>query len=391
MSPSVNDKHTIDAVVIGAGIAGTSVAYFLSNHAKVIVLERESQPGLHSTGRSAALFSETYGSPQVRALTRASRPFLERPPRGFVENPLLSARGALVIGTQDQSAQVENDYDAMRAHTPGLQLLDQKKMQSMVPVLEPQFAQTGLFEPGAADIDVNSLHQGFIRGLKQRGGRLECDAQIHSIERSAGEWLLEVTMRGAQPHSLRAPLVIDAAGAWADEVAAMAGIAPLGIEPRRRSAFLFAPPEGVVTHHWPFVTNVGEDFYFKPDAGLLLGSPANADPVRPHDVQAEELDIALAIDRIERATTMRIDRPLRPWAGMRSFVADGGLVGGFDPASRGFFWVAALGGYGIQTCAAMGEACAHLALGRALPAHLSDAGLSAAMLGVERLRSVVKD
>jgi D-arginine dehydrogenase len=381
----MSDKHAIDAVVIGAGIAGTSVAYFLSNHAKVVVLERESQPGLHSTGRSAALFSETYGSPQVRALTRASRPFFERPPRGFVENPLLSPRGALVIGTEEQSAQVENDFDVMRAHTSQLQLLDQPKMQSMVPVLEPQFAQTGLFEPGAADIDVNSLHQGFIRGLKQRGGRLECDAQIHSIERSGGEWILEVAMRGAQPHSLRAPLVIDAAGAWADEVATMAGVAPLGIEPRRRSAFLFAPPEGVATHHWPFVTNVGEDFYFKPDAGLLLGSPANADPVRPHDVQAEELDIALAIDRIERATTMRIERPLRPWAGMRSFVADGGLVGGFDPAAKGFFWVAALGGYGIQTCAAMGEACAHLALGRALPAHLSDAGLSAVMLGVERL------
>ena len=133
---------------------------------------------------------------------------------------------------------------------------------------------------------------------------------------------------------------------------------PLGIEPRRRSAFLFQPPEGVDTAHWPFVTSVAEDFYFKPDAGLLLGSPANADPVRPHDVQAEELDIALAIDRIERATTMRIQRPMRPWAGLRSFVADGGLVGGFDPTARGFFWVAALGGYGIQTCAAMGEACA---------------------------------
>jgi len=170
-------------------------------------------------------------------------------------------------------------------------------------------------------------------------------------------------------------------------VAALAGVAPLGIEPRRRSAFLFQPPEGVITAHWPFVTSVDEDFYFKPDAGLLLGSPANADPVRPHDVQAEELDIALAIDRIERATTLRIQRPMRPWAGLRSFVTDGGLVGGFDPSARSFFWLAALGGYGIQTCAAMGEACAHVALGRALPAHLIDAGLSTGMLGVERLRS----
>jgi len=381
------DAKAIDAVVIGAGIAGTSIAYFLSERAKVIVLEREAQPGMHSTGRSAALFSETYGSPQVRALTRASRAFLGRPPRGFVENGLLTPRGALVIGAQDQAAQVEREYEAMRVHTPQLQLLDADRLRSLVPVLEPQYARLGLLEPGAADIDVNSLHQGFIRGLKQRGSRLECGVQIHSIERSGEEWLLEVAMRGAPPHTLRAPLLIDAAGAWADEVAALAGVARLGIEPRRRTAFLFQPPEGVPTAHWPFVTSVSEDFYFKPDAGLLLGSPANADPVAPHDVQAEELDIAIAIDHIERATTMRIPRPMRPWAGLRSFVADGGLVGGFDPTARGFFWVAALGGYGIQTCAAMGEACAHLALGRALPASLTDAGLSPAMLGVERLRS----
>lgn len=376
-----------DAVIIGAGIAGTSVAYFMSSHARVIVLERESQPGLHSTGRSAALFSESYGGPQIRALTRASRPFFERPPRDFVENALLAPRGALVIGSREQAAQVEADYQAIRAGTPQLQLLDQTQIRSMVPVLEPQYAQLGLFEPGAADVDVNSLHQGFLRGLKQRGSRLECGVQIHSIERSGGEWLLEVAMRGAQPHALRAPLIIDAAGAWADEVAALAGVAPLGLEPRRRTAFLFQPPEGVATAHWPFVTSVAEEFYFKPDAGLLLGSPANADPVSPHDVQAEELDIAIAIDHIERVTTLRIERPMRPWAGLRSFVADGGVVGGFDPAARGFFWVAALGGFGIQTSAAMGEACAYLALGRSLPAHLTDAGLTAAMLGVERLRS----
>jgi D-arginine dehydrogenase len=388
--PNVSDANVLDAIVIGAGIAGTSVAYFMSDHAKVIVLERESHAGLHSTGRSAALFSESYGGPQIRALTRASRAFLERPPRGFVEHGLLSPRGALVIGSREQSAQVQSAYESIHVHTPQLQLLDETQLRSLVPVLEPQFAQAGLFEPGAADIDVNALHQGFIRGLKQRGSRLECDVQVHSIERTRDDWLLEVSMRGAQPHTLRAPLLIDAAGAWADEVAARAGVAPLGLEPRRRSAFLFEPPEGVVTAHWPFVTSIAEDFYFKPDAGLLLGSPANADPVEPHDVQAEELDIAIAIDRIERATTMRIQRPLRPWAGLRTFVADGGLVGGFDASARSFFWVAALGGYGIQTCAAMGEACAHLALGRALPAHLTDAGLSAQMLGVERLRTRVQ-
>ena len=379
----------LDAIVIGAGIAGTSAAYFLSDRAKVLVLERDAQPGVHSTGRSAALFSETYGNEQIRALTRASRAFFERPPRGFAAHELLHPRGALVIGSREQAAQVQADYEAMRVHAPDLQLLDVAAMRAIVPVLEPEFAQLGLLEPGAADIDVDAVHQGFMRGLKQRGSRIECGAQLLSIERSQGEWLLEVSIRGAQPETLRAPLLIDAAGAWADDVARLAGVVPLGIEPRRRSAFLFQPPPGLDTASWPFVTSVAEDFYFKPDAGLLLGSPANADPVPPHDVQPEDLDIAMAIDRIERVTTMRISNPLRPWAGLRSFVADGGLVGGFDSAVPGFFWMAALGGYGIQTCAALGEACAHLVLGRALPAHLSDAGLSPAMLGVERLRSRV--
>jgi len=380
----MSSPGALDAVIVGAGIAGASVAYFLAERAKVLVLEREAQPGLHSTGRSAALFSETYGGAQIRALTRASRPFLERPPHGFVEHALLAPRGALVVGAAAQVDDVRRDFEAMRVETPSLQLLDAHALRESVPVLEPAFAHLGLLEPGAADIDVNALHQGFLRGLRQRGSSIECGAHIRSIERSQGEWLIEVAMRGGQPHALRAPLVINAAGAWADEFAALAGVAPLGLEPRRRTAFLFAPPAGIDVARWPFVTSMSEDFYFKPDAGLLLGSPANADPVPPHDVQPEEMDIALAIDRIEAATTMRIDRPLRSWAGLRSFVADGGVVGGFDPVARGFFWNAALGGFGIQTCAAMGEACAHLALGRALPSHLADAGLSAALLGVER-------
>lgn len=380
----MSDTQALDVIIIGAGIAGTSVGYFLSGRARVLVLERERHPGVHSTGRSAALFSETYGPAQVRALTRASRAFFERPPRGFAEHELLAPRGVLVFGNAAQREQVERDYEAMRAGVDGLQLLDQAQMRARVPVLEPAHACQGLFEPGAADIDVNSLHQGFIRGLRQGGGRIECDAQVLSIERDHGEWLLDVDVRGAR-HAFRAPVLVDAAGAWADDVAALAGVAPLGIEARRRTAFLFQPPAAMDTARWPFVTSVDEDFYFKPDAGLLLGSPANADPVAAHDVQPEELDIALAVDRIERCTTLRIEQPMRPWAGLRSFVADGGLVGGFDPSTPGFFWVAALGGYGIQTSAAMGEACANLVLGRGLPSHVADAGLTLAMLGVERL------
>lgn len=409
-----------DAIIIGAGIAGASTAYFLSKYAKAVVLEREPQPGYHATGRSAALFSATYGSPQIRALTRASRPFLDNPPPGFTDHPILTPRGALIIGTSDQTANVHADYQANREHTD-VRLLTTAEMLSLVPVLEPHAAAAGLLEIGAADIDVNAVHQGFIRGLKARGSQLISGATIQRIGYSQGEWTVELgpaegysasgvgrsaaadgTPEVAGTHGaagasaqvglasarsarvLRAPLLINAAGAWVDEVAALAGVAPLGVEPRRRSAFIFAPPPGIDTAQWPFVTNVSEEFYFKPDAGQLLGSPANADPVSPHDVQPEDLDIAMGIHRIEEATTMRIHRPTRVWAGLRTFVADGGMVGGFDPAARGFFWVAALGGYGIQTCAAVGEACAHLALGRELPTHLADAGITADLLAPRR-------
>ena len=364
-----------DAIVVGAGIAGASVGYFLAPQARVLVLEREAHPGMHSTGRSAAMFMESYGSPQVRALTRASRDFLEHPPAGFAAQPILHPRSALYIGRAGQAAEVEALLAAIRPYEPRARALDAAALQACVPVLEPASAACGLLDPGAADIDVNELHQGFLRGLRRRGGRLQCDVAIHAIERVQGGWRLD-----CGDAVYRAPLLVDAAGAWADELARLAGVAPLGLEPRRRSAFLFAPPAGLETAHWPCVAAIDESFYFKPDAGLLLGSPANADPVAPHDVQPEEIDIATGIARIEAATTLRIRRPTRTWAGLRSFVADGDLVGGFARGTEGFFWVAGQGGYGMQTSAAMGEACAQLALGRALPGHISDAGLTAAML-----------
>jgi D-arginine dehydrogenase len=365
-----------DAIIIGAGMAGASVAWFMAPHARVLVLEREAWPGMHSTGRSAALFSETYGSAQVRALSRATRPFLEHPPEGFAEHPILTQRPTLVIGSAAQADEVRALYAENRVHIPDLRLLDADEVRAMVPVLKPEAAQIGMLEPGAADIDVNELHQGFLRGLRQRGGVLRVDVSIRSIVRGQGQWQVD-----CGETTYRTPLLLDAAGAWADEVARLAGVAPLGLQPKRRTAFLFEPPKGIDTSRWPFVIDAEESFYFKPDAGLLLGSPANADPVPPHDVQPEDFDIALGVDRIEQATTMTINRPIRSWAGLRSFVGEtGDLVGGFAPDAEGFFWVAAQGGYGIQTSAAMGEACAHLALGRELPAHLVVAGITAAML-----------
>lgn len=248
-------------------------------------------------------------------------------------------------------------------------------------MLREDVVDGGVLEPDAFDIDVNALLQGFLRGVRAHGGTLECGVEVRAIAREGVDWVVGDGLR-----RWRAPVLVDAAGAWADRVAALAGVAPLGLQPKRRSAFLFRPPETLDVRRLPAIVAVDESFYVKPDAAMLLGSPANADPVPPHDVVAEELDVATGIDRIERFTTLGIRRPTHVWAGLRTFASDGGLVGGFDPRVPGFFWCAGQGGYGIQSSPAMGEACAALARGRPLPGRLVDLGLGEAALGPDRLR-----
>ncbi|NNU42646.1 NAD(P)/FAD-dependent oxidoreductase [Ramlibacter montanisoli] len=370
-----------DFVIVGGGIAGASVGYFLAPHARVVVVEREAQPGYHSTGRSAALFLESYGTPQVRALTRASRAFLDAPPPGFSEHPVLGPRGCLLVAAPGQEELLQEHWELLRAMTPHARRLTAAEALDLVPVLRRDRLIGAVLEPEANDMDVHAIHQGYLRGLRRAGGAVVCDAEVTGLARKDGAW--EVATPAG---TWRAPIVINAAGAWCDVVAALAGVPTIGLQPRRRSAFTFAPPAGVDTRHWPCLISADETWYVKQDAGMLLGSPANADPVEPQDVQPEELDIALAIDRIQQMTTLEIRRPARTWAGLRSFVADGDLVGGFDPAAPGFFWLAAQGGYGIQTSPAMGEACAALARGLPLPQQIAEFGLTEAMLSPARLR-----
>ena len=370
-----------DFLIIGGGIAGASVGYWLAPHGRVTLLERESQPGYHSTGRSAAVFMESYGTPQVRALTMASRSFMEQPPEGFSEHPLLAPRCAMFVATKGQEALLVEHWDVLRGMTPHARLLGSAAACALVPVLRAEKVLGAVFDPDAADMDVHAIHQGYLRGLRRAGGNLVCNAEVTALQHTAGRWQVQ-----AAGLTFEAPVVINAAGAWADVVAALAGLPGIGLEPRRRSAFIFAPPDGLASANWPLTIGIGEDWYFKPDAGMLLGSPANADPVAPQDIQPEELDIALAIDRIQAMTSLTIRRPTRTWAGLRSFVADGDLVGGFDPQASGFFWLAAQGGYGIQTSAAMGEACAALVRGLPLPQRIAAYGLSADMLSPARAR-----
>lgn len=369
-----------DVIVIGAGIAGASIAHALSRQASVVVLEQESQPGYHSTGRSAALYMASYGPPQVRALTTASRAFFDAPPAGFCEHPLLTPRGALLFGHEGSEDALEAHARLVRSVSPNVRKLDAAQALAMVPVLRPEGLAGAVLEEDAADIDVDALLQGFLRGTRANGGQVVCNAQVRALRREVGMWTAE-TPAGM----FRAPLVVNAAGAWADLVGALAGAAQIGLVAKRRSALLFATPEGVDGREWPMFMDVDHSFYVKPDAGLLLGSPFNADPVPPHDVQAEELDVAIAIDAIERMTTMTIRRPRHVWAGLRSFVADGELVGGFDRRVPGFFWAAGQGGYGIQTAPAAGELFAALALGLPVPAAIAAHGVDVAALAPERL------
>ncbi|WP_342244127.1 NAD(P)/FAD-dependent oxidoreductase [Pseudomonas sp. OTU5201] len=370
----------VDYIIIGAGIAGASTGFWLSRYGRVLVLEREEHAGYHSTGRSAALYTVAYGTPQVRALTAASRAFFDAPPAGFSEHPLLTPRGEMVVDFSGDAEELQRQFDSALENVPDMQMLTVDQACALVPVLRRDKVQGAMLDPSAADIDTDALHQGYLRGIRRNGGEVRHNCEVTGVRREGEQWRVETSLG-----SVQAPVLVNAAGAWCDQLAQLAGVPPLGLQPKRRAAFIFSPPEGVDAHKWPALVSLDESFYFKPDAGMLLGSPANADPVDPHDVQPEELDIALGIYQIEEHTSMTIRRPARVWAGLRSFFPDGDLVSGYDPRTPGFYWVAGQGGYGIQTSAAMGEASACMILRQPLPEHLTQFGLTEAMLSPARL------
>jgi D-arginine dehydrogenase len=355
-----------DAVIVGAGIAGASCAHALAPHAKVLLLEREAQPGMHSTGRSAAMFMESYGPAQVRALTRASRAFYESPPAGFADAPILQPRGALYAAWQGQEATLDELHATLEATGSVVSRIDADECLRHVPVLRAEGLIGGLLEVDAMDIDVHALHQGFLRGARRAGATLWTDAELARAHNPNGRWAIEL----ADGRGVTARTLINAAGAWADQLAQRCGVLPLGIQPKRRSAFTFGAPAGFDIRPWPTVCDVAETWYFKPDAGQLLGSPANADPVPAHDVVPEELDIATGIAAIEAHTSLTIRRPARTWAGLRSFAPDGELVIGWDARRPAFFWLAGQGGYGIQSAAGAAQLAAALWLGAPLPERL---------------------
>lgn len=376
-------SNIYDFAIVGAGMAGASLGYQLGRAgAKAVVLEREAQPGYHSTGRSAAMFMETYGTPHTRALTKASRDFYVSPPPGFADHPILTPRGVLYVAQDGQEAMLDQAASAYASEGLEVERLDPEQARAMVPCLKPDHLVGAILDRHASDMDVDTLHQGYLRGMRKDGVVLQCNADVASARRKDGLWQIE--LRSGE--TILARVIVDAAGAWADAVAEASGVSPLGIQPKRRAAFLFDAPEGVDIRAWPTVLGVDESYYFKPDAGVLLGSPANADPVPPQDVQPEELDIATGIYRITEATDLQIRRPRNTWAGLRSFAPDGEFVIGWDDAAEGFFWLAGQGGYGIQTAAGAAELAAALLLRRPVPERMTKLGVSPPIVDPARLR-----
>lgn len=372
--------RTYDFAVIGAGIAGAAIAARLASQASVMLLETEAHPGYHATGRSAALYTVLYGNAVVRSLSAASRAFFDRPPAGFAEHALLTPRGRLYVGSATQQTIIEEICSSPLARP-----LDSQEARTLVPALRPEVCAHAALDTSAHDIDVHGLHQGYLRSAKSSGATVVCGAEVLSLQRCAG-WQLQ-TMAGA----FQARVLINAAGAWADTLAAMAGISSPGIRPLRRTAVLIDSPDAAASAEWPAVVAADASFYFKPDAGLILASPCDETPTPPCDAQPEEIDIAIAVDRIEKATTLGIRRVPRSWAGLRSFAADRSPVVGYDPSGNDFFWLAGLGGYGVQTAPALSQLAAALALRQGPPASLLASGIDTAALCPGRFASAAPD
>ncbi|MDP6346510.1 MAG: FAD-binding oxidoreductase [Alphaproteobacteria bacterium] len=370
-----------DFVIVGAGIAGASAGYFLAAHGRVVVLEREDRPGYHSTGRSAALYSESYGNEVIRALTSGGREFFTNPPAGFAEHPLLSPRGALFVGRADQAQALDDTAAEAGQLVDSIARLDADGARAIVPALRQDYVDGAVSEPEAMDIDVDALHQGFLRGVRAKGGEIRTEAEVTALSHDGDGWSVTTSQ-----DELRAPVLINAAGAWCDVIAGIAGLPGIGLVPKRRTVIQFAAPDDVDSTAWPLCVDVDENFFFKPDAGKLIGSPADETPMEPCDVQPDEYDIALAAHRVQEAADLPIPRIEHRWAGLRSFVADKTLVAGFDPAAEGFFWLAGQGGYGIQTSPSMGRITDALARGGGIPDDLAALGVTEAALSPARFR-----
>lgn len=345
-----------DIAIIGAGMAGASLAAEIAGKRSVLLIEAESQPGYHSTGRSAAFWAESYGGPRVQPLTSASGPFLSKPPAEFHDRSFLTPRGALTLARRGSDSLLEEMRQDFSAAGVRMDRLDRTGLERRIPGLRPGW-DSGLLEPSCRDIDVAALHGAYLRAARRNGCELLTDAAVTRIRRISSGWVLQ-TAKG----NIEAGTIVNAAGAWADHIAVRAGVAPVGIQPYRRTIaqLRIAPPP---PSELPLVIDAEGEFYFKPEAGGRLWlSPHDETPSEPCDCAAEEHDVAVAIDRLQQVVDWRVERVEHRWAGLRSFAPDRLPVYGFTPEDERFFWCAGQGGFGIQTAPAGAKLCAGLLL-----------------------------
>ncbi len=377
-----NAVNRVDVVIIGGGIAGVTAASHLAPHCQVALLERESQLAHHTTGRSAAIFLENYGGPVNRRLSIGSRAFLESHADGLADVPLLNHEGMLDVGGPEAVAELTELAAAGAALVPSIRLVDEAEILELAPAIRPGVVVAGVWEPDAATLDVMALHQAFVRGARNNGATIVRDATVRSLSRNHRVWTVE-----SDAGHWKAPIVVNAAGAWGDVVGKMARARPLGLEPRRRTAFTVQTDFD--TESWPFVNHSLEPrrCYFKPEAGgQLLCSPADETLSEPCDARPEEIDVARAIDAVNELTILDIRSVKTAWAGLRTFAPDRDPVLGWDDQVDGFCWMVGQGGTGIQTAPASGEVVSTIVRGEPLPQTLRDLDLTEADLAPRRPR-----
>lgn len=371
-----------DFLIVGGGVAGLSAAARLARHGRTVVLEREEALGHHASGRSATFSHYGIGDETVRGLTQASRGFFVTPPAGFSDAPLAERATALFVATEEMLPTLDRLEAGMGRFTDSLRRAGEAEMRRLFPPLRTggEAAVAGLVYPDGLRLDSDALLQGYARAVRGSGGAVLTGRRIAAIEQDGGEWRVE-TARG---EAWRAPVLVNAAGAWANEVAERAGVRPLGLRPLRRTIIVLDPPPGADVRGWPFVKTAVDDFYILPESGRLMASPVDEVPSDPCDAQPEEYDIALAAWKAERYTTLPVGRIAHKWAGLRTFTADRVPTAGFAPDAPGFFWLAGQGGYGLQTAPAMAAAAEALVTGSAWPDKLTALGIGPERLGPAR-------
>lgn len=368
-----------DFVVIGGGIAGAAAAAHLAPHGSVVLLEKETSLAYHTTGRSAAIFIVNYGAEGSRPLARASNAFFEDPPDYAVDSPLLTPRGALWVARPDQIETLDRIAEEGRRSGASTEAVTSERAVELAPMMDLDKLGGALFEPSAQDIDVAGLHQAFVRIIRRHDGIILSDSEVTTLGKANGIWTVTTPTQ-----TFETGAVINASGAWGDQLARLAGVKPIGLQPMRRTAFMV--PGSQEYSHLPMVVNVENEYYFRPDGTQLLCSFAEEIPAEPSDPRPRMEDVALAIDRINEATTLRIRTVNSQWTGLRTFSPDRELVIGEEPSAPGFFWLVGQGGTGIMTAPAYGALLASHVIGQDIPVELRDAGVDPALTSPGRFR-----